>query len=79
MITALLAMLLIASALAWTALSTHRRPSPSDRQPSNVERIAQWERRMGEWRAAERLRQHSAAQAFDARASVQPYITPRLP
>lgn len=43
------------------------------------ERLAEWERRRGEHLAQERLRQARVHRDFDARATVQRRIKPRLP
>lgn len=71
-------LLLLFSVLIYTVKAT-RAVTPNYRQPSPVDRVAAWERKMGEWRAEQRLRQHRALVAFDERATVQPKITPRLP
>lgn len=71
-------LLLLFAVLIYTIKAT-RTTAPNDRQPSPVDRVAAWERKMGEWRAEQRLRQYRAQIAFDERASVQPKITPRLP
>lgn len=47
--------------------------------PTEEERLAQWERRLGEWRAQQRLRAARVARDFDARAGVRLYFSPRLP
>lgn len=47
--------------------------------PTNGERLAQYERRLGEHRAQQRLRDERMAQAIDARAIVRPVVTPKLP
>lgn len=47
--------------------------------PREEERLAQWERRLGEHRAQQRLRAARVAKDFDARAGVRPYFAPRLP
>lgn len=71
-------LLILAAVLIYTVRRT-RTMMPNDRQPSPVDRLAAWERKMGEHRAEERLRKYRALVAFDERASVQPHITPRLP
>lgn len=49
------------------------------RQPTAAERAAQWELRLGQHKAAERLKQAARAQALDARHIVRPTVTPNLP
>lgn len=71
-------LLILAAVLIYTVRHT-RTTTPNDRQPSPVDRVAAWERKMGEWRAEQLRRQYRAQIAFDERASVQPKITPRLP
>jgi len=71
-------LLILTAVLIYTVRHT-RTITPNDRQPSPVDRLAAWERKMGEHRAEERLRKYRALVAFDERASVQPHITPRLP
>jgi hypothetical protein len=50
-------------------------------QPTDYERLAAYERRLGEHKAAQWLRNERVAQAFDARTSesVRPKFTPKLP
>lgn len=48
-------------------------------QIDKVDRLASWELRRGRYLASERLRHARIAQAIDARATVQPKVTPRLP
>ncbi len=79
MIAPVLALIAVAAVLVLSAASTGRAVSRFPRPLSDADRLAQWELRRGAWRASERLRQHRAQAAFDARASVQPKITPRLP
>lgn len=79
MMTTALALVLVLAVLVWTATRSTRRTTTGMRPPSDAERLAEWERRRGEWRAAERLRQHRVQTAFDARASVHPVTRPRLP
>jgi len=71
-------MLILFSVLIYTIKAT-RTTAPNDRQPSPVDRVAAWERRMGEWRAEERRRLYRAQVALDERATVQPRIVPKLP
>ena len=69
---------IVATVLWWTI----KRTGPivvDDRQPQPVDRLAAWERRMGEWRAEERRRLYRAQVALDERATVQPKIVPKLP
>lgn len=49
--------------------------------PSQYERLAEYERRLGEYKAQVWLRNERVAQAFDARTSqsVRPKFTPMLP
>lgn len=76
--TGLVCAIILIAVLWWTIKST-RRQFVNDRQPDPVDRLAQWERRRGEYLAEQRRRQHRATIAFDQRATVQPKITPRLP
>lgn len=76
MIPALLCLPILLAVL-WYAVKPRRRAN--DRPQTPVERLAQWDRRMGVYRAEERLRAHRAMIDFDARASVQPKFTPKLP
>lgn len=73
-----LMLVVIACEVAFAAYFSRQR-IVDDHQPSDVERLAAYERRRGEYLAAERLRHARVAQAIDARASVQPKVTPRLP
>lgn len=47
--------------------------------PTKAERLALYERRLGEHRAQERLRDARIEQLCDERAIVRPKITPKLP
>lgn len=47
--------------------------------PTEAERLAAYERRLGEHKALERLRQARVAQLLDERAAVRPVIRPKLP
>ena len=47
--------------------------------PTEADRLAAYERRLGEHKAQERLRQARALQVFDDRATVRPKISPKLP
>jgi hypothetical protein len=47
--------------------------------PTEYERMAAYERRLGEHKASQWMRNERVAQAFDARAAVQPKVTPKLP
>ncbi len=49
--------------------------------PTDYERMAAYERRLGEHKASKWMRNERVAQAFDARTSesVRPKITPKLP
>lgn len=76
MIPALLCLSILAAVLWYTAKPRRR---ANDRQPTPVERLAQWDLRMGAYRAEERIRQHRAMIDFDHRAAVQPKVTPKLP
>lgn len=74
--------LVVVFALAVTDVVTRKVPTTRGhdvRQPTKDERLANWELRRGRHRAEQRLRECRVDQAFDARASVQPKITPRLP
>ena len=71
-------LLILFSVLIYTIKAT-RTTAPNDRQPHPVDRVAAWERRMGEWRAEERRRLYRAQVALDERATVQPKIVPKLP
>lgn len=69
---------IVASVLWWTI----KRTGPivvDDRQPQPVDRLAAWERRMGQHKAERRMAEYRARIAFDERATVQPKISPRLP
>ena len=77
-LTSIAALLLASGAILFVAFTSRRR-IVNDHQPSEAERLAQYERRRGEYLAAERLRHARVAQAIDARATVQPKVTPRLP
>jgi len=55
------------------------RPWAGCTPPAAAERLAEWERRRGEHRAQQRLREARVAQAFDELAGVRPAISPRLP
>lgn len=46
---------------------------------TDAERLAAFEIRMGQWKAAERMRAARVAQVFDDRATVRPKIQPKLP
>jgi hypothetical protein len=46
---------------------------------SKAQRLAEYEIRMGQHRADERLRAERVDQLFDQRATVQPKINPQLP
>lgn len=49
--------------------------------PTDYERLAAYEKRLGEYKAAQWLRNERIAQTFDARTSqsVRPKFTPKLP
>jgi hypothetical protein len=76
--TGLACLAIVASVLWWTI----KRTGPivvDDRQPSAIDRLAAWERRLGQHRAEERMRLYRASVAFDERATVQPLVRPKLP
>lgn len=77
-LTSIAALLLASGAIVFVTFTSRRR-IVNDHQPSEAERLAQYERRRGEFLAAERLRHARVAQAIDARATVQPKVTSRLP
>lgn len=77
-LTSIVALLIGCGAIAFVTFTTRRR-IVDDHQPTVAERLAAYERRRGEFLAAERLRHARIAQAIDARATVQPKVTPRLP
>lgn len=77
-LAATIALVFALAALIWIERHTRRR-FVDDRQPWPEERLAQWERRRADYMAAERLRHARIAQAIDARATVQPKVSPRLP
>jgi len=76
--TGLACLAIVATVLWWTIKAT-RRQVVDDSQPSPVDRLAAWERRMGQHRAERRMAEYRARIAFDERATVQPRIVPRLP
>lgn len=47
--------------------------------PTDYERMASYERRLGEYKAQQWMRNQRLAQAFDARATVQVKVSPKLP
>lgn len=73
--------LLIVISMGFLALAAWpRRPrSAGTRVPTPAERAAQWEVRLGQHRAEQRLAAEARAQAFDARHIVRPVVSPRLP
>jgi hypothetical protein len=48
-------------------------------QPSDYDRLAAYEIRLGQHKAKQWLRNQRIAQVFDSRATVQPKVTPKLP
>jgi len=66
-------------AVLWLVVKASRTVNTDTRQPSALDRLAEWEVRRGAYRARERIRQESARIAFDERATVQAKINPRLP
>jgi len=47
--------------------------------PTRAQRLANYELRLGQHRAEQRMRAERVDQLFDERASVQPKVTPKLP
>jgi hypothetical protein len=47
--------------------------------PSDYDRLAAYEIRLGQHKAKQWLRNQRIAQVFDSRATVQPKVTPKLP
>lgn len=71
-----IAAILVAAVLVLVVRKSARR-EPNTVPPTKYEREAEWNIRMGRYRAAEVLRHARMAQAFDERAGVYPVLDPR--
>jgi hypothetical protein len=95
--TGLACLAILAAVLGWTikysratSVDLRKEMLRDDRQPYPVERLTDWELRLGRYLAQEQLRasehraerrmaSYRAAVAFDERATVQPLVRPKLP